>query len=179
MNQARGKRKSGKERRKQVLNLLQQTPEPVTGSELADRMQVSRQVIVQDISLLRAKEYPIVATSQGYLYLRQAKPEIKTRIIACRHTLKQTEHELNLIVDCGVTVVDVTVEHPVYGEITGSLMIKNRMDVKRFMEKLSQTGASLLSSLTDGVHLHKLESVSADRLNAAEQALKKSGYLLL
>lgn len=178
MNQTKDKRRSGGERRKLILELLRQSSEPVTGSELADRMDVSRQVIVQDISLLKAKEFPIIATSQGYLFLTKSEPEMKTRTIACRHTMQQTEDELNLIVDCGVTVIDVTVEHPFYGEITGSLMIRNRMDVGRFISKLEQTGAALLSSLTGGVHLHKLEAPSNDRLDAAVHLLKKAGYLL-
>ncbi len=178
MAQTKVKRRSGNERRKMILERLRQSSEPVTGSELAEQMNVSRQVIVQDISLLKAKEYPIIATSQGYLFLAKPQSEMKTRTIACRHTMQQTENELNLIVDCGVTVVDVTVEHPFYGEITGSLMIRNRMDVDRFIGKMKQTGAALLSSLTGGVHLHRLEALSNDRLDAAVRLLKKAGYLL-
>lgn len=178
MTQTRDKRRSGSERRKLILELLRQLSEPITGSELADQMDVSRQVIVQDISLLKAKEYPIIATSQGYLFLRRSEPDMKTRTIACRHSRQQTANELNLIVDCGVTVIDVTVEHPFYGEITGSLMIRNRMDVTRFIDKLEKTGASLLSSLTGSVHLHKLEAPANERLDAAVRLLKKAGYLL-
>lgn len=169
---------SGHDRRKKVLELLHQAARPITGSELADRMKVSRQVIVQDISLLRAKDCPIIATSQGYLFLNKPDSQKKSRTIACRHTFSQTEHELNLLVDCGVTVIDVTVEHPVYGEITGSLMVRDRIDVRRFISRLNQTGASLLSSLTGGVHLHRLEAPSEDNLDAAVRALEKAGYLL-
>lgn len=172
------KRSSASQRRKKVLECLKRTSNPVTGSELAEQMNVSRQVIVQDISLLKAREHPIIATSQGYIYLSQTKPETKTRTIACKHTLEETEHELNLIVDCGVTVVNVTVEHALYGEITGSLMIRNRTDVALFISRLEQTGASLLSSLTDGVHLHLLEAPSSDLLDQAVRALKKAGFLL-
>ncbi|RYM06837.1 transcription repressor NadR [Sporolactobacillus sp. THM7-7] len=178
MAEQKYKRQSGSQRRKKVLEHLRKASAPITGSELAEKMRVSRQVIVQDISLLRAKDHPIIATSQGYLFLGQVPSDVKSRTIACRHNLQQTEHELNLMVDCGVTVVNVTVEHPLYGEITGSLMIRNRMDVKNFISKLEQSGASLLSSLTDGVHLHRLEAASNERLDAAVQALKEAGYLL-
>jgi len=172
------KRKNGDERRDRILEILRQSTEPVTGGELADKMSVSRQIIVQDISLLKAKEHPIIATSQGYMYLAQQKSSSKERIIACRHSAKETRHELNLIVDRGVTVKNVTVEHPLYGEITVSLMIRNRLDVIRFMNKIEQTGASLLSSLTDGTHLHLLEAPSDSMLDEAVQALERAGYLL-
>lgn len=172
------KRKHGDERRNQILEILRQSAEPVTGSELADKMSVSRQIIVQDISLLKAKEHPIIATSQGYMYLSEQKSNLKKRTVACRHNAEETRHELNLIVDCGVTAKNVTVEHPLYGEITVSLMVRNRLDVIRFMNKVEQTGASLLSSLTDGIHLHLLEAPSDSMLDEAVQALERAGYLL-
>ncbi|RYL94695.1 transcription repressor NadR [Sporolactobacillus sp. Y61] len=178
MTRTRERKLSASARRRKVLGCLSASSRPITGGELADKMAVSRQVIVQDISLLRARNHPIIATSQGYLFLSGEKPGTRTRVVACRHTLEETEDELNLIVDCGVTVVNVTVEHPLYGEITGSLMIRNRTDVRLFISKLHQTNASLLSSLTKGVHLHQLEAAEQGQLDRAVSALKKAGYLL-
>ncbi|WP_193437425.1 transcription repressor NadR [Sporolactobacillus pectinivorans] len=178
MTQAGEKRITAKERRHLILECLQSSSDPITGGELAERMNVSRQVIVQDISLIKAKEYPIIATSQGYLFIGRSGLDMKTRTIACHHTIRETEQELKLIVDCGVTVVNVTVEHPLYGEITGSLMIRNHADVAHFISRLQTTGASLLSSLTDGIHLHQLEAPSDGQIDDAVRVLKKAGYLL-
>ncbi|WP_453996636.1 3H domain-containing protein [Bacillus nitroreducens] len=169
----------GEKRRETIIKWLKESPTPIIGEELSKRANVSRQVIVQDISLLKAKNEPIVATSQGYIYLEeQPLQENFSRIIACKHTPEETMDELNLLVDNGVTVRDVIVEHPVYGEITGSLMIKNRFEVKRFVEKISETNASLLSLLTNGVHLHTIEADSVEKLDAACGALREMKILL-
>ncbi|MDR4886328.1 transcription repressor NadR [Fredinandcohnia sp. QZ13] len=168
----------GEKRRESIIKWLKESPTPIIGEELSKRANVSRQVIVQDISLLKAKNEPIVATSQGYIYLQEhPKQDTISRIIAVKHTSEQTADELNTLVDHGVTVRDVIVEHPVYGEITGSLMIKNRFEVKRFIEKLSETNASLLSLLTNGVHLHTIEADSIEKLDAACEALHEANIL--
>ncbi|MFC7393204.1 transcription repressor NadR [Scopulibacillus cellulosilyticus] len=166
----------GEARRSLILRQLKESPVPITGSELANLTHVSRQVIVQDISLLKAKNYPIIATAQGYIYISERKTV--SRIIACRHSREETENELNIIVDHGVTVKNVIVDHPIYGEITASLMIKNRKDVKSFIEKIQQANASFLFSLTGGPHLHTIEADSEEMLDGAFASLKKAGYLL-
>ncbi|MCC3357331.1 transcription repressor NadR [Bacillus sp. REN16] len=169
----------GEKRRESIIKWLKESPSPIIGEDLSKRANVSRQVIVQDISLLKAKNEPIVATSQGYIYLQeQPIDDHISRIIAVKHTSDQTAEELNILVDNGVTVRDVIVEHPVYGEIAGSLMIKNRFEVKRFIEKLSETNASLLSLLTNGVHLHTIEADSVEKLDAACEALQEVNILL-
>jgi uncharacterized protein len=169
----------GEERRKQILQWLKETSEPITGGILAERTNVSRQAIVQDISLLKAKNEPIVATSQGYVYLNNnGLTNRKKRVIASCHKPDRTEEELILLVDNGVTVLDVIVEHPVYGEITASLMLRNRRDVLHFMQKINETNAVLLSALTEGVHLHTLEAESEEQLDEACGLLAKKGFLL-
>ncbi|EST13439.1 hypothetical protein P343_01280 [Sporolactobacillus laevolacticus DSM 442] len=178
MTESKYKRKTANERRKSIMACLKKATDPIKGNDLADEMQVSRQVIVQDISLLKAEGQKIIATSQGYLLLQKAQSHFITKIVACNHTVDETEDELTRIVTCGVTVLNVTVEHPLYGEITRSLMIRNQSDVHIFVKNLEKTGASLLSSLTDGVHLHELEAESSDQIDCAVQALKQAGYLL-
>ncbi|MBL4951257.1 transcription repressor NadR [Neobacillus sp. OS1-32] len=169
----------GDERRKFILQLLRESSHPITGSELAEKTNVSRQVIVGDITLLKAKGEPIIATSQGYMFLQQpAGNIIYQRIIACRHTPAETEKELNMIVDHGVTVKDVKIEHAVYGDLTASIMVSNREEVKQFMNKLETTKAPLLSELTGGIHLHTLTAARETDLDRAETALKKEGILL-
>ncbi|WP_139822787.1 transcription repressor NadR [Tuberibacillus sp. Marseille-P3662] len=168
----------GEKRRALILQWLEESEEPLTGGDLSDRTNVSRQVIVQDISLLKAKNHPIIATSQGYLYMPTRIEPTASRVIAVKHTPDETAHELNTIVDHGVTIRNVVVEHAIYGEITGSLMLQSRKDVSQFLKKLAEQEASLLSDLTGGVHLHTLEASSESVLDEVIAALKKEGYLL-
>lgn len=168
----------GEKRRQYILDYLKNAHTPVAGSELAKQASVSRQVIVQDISLLKAKGEPITATPQGYVY---AEPKVDyhvRRIIAVNHTKAQTEQELTLLVDCGITVIDVTVEHPIYGEITAMLHVKNRLDVGKFIQKLRTTNASLLSELTESVHLHTIEADTAEQIEKGIAALEDAGFLI-
>ncbi|MDP4086980.1 MAG: transcription repressor NadR [Bacillota bacterium] len=169
----------GEERRSFLLQLLKETNIPITGSELATKTNVSRQVIVGDITLLKARNEPIIATSQGYIYLNPTgTATIYEKTIACRHTPKDTEKELNLLVDHGVTVKDVRIEHPVYGDLTASIMVSNRQEVKQFMQKILGTKASFLSELTSGIHLHTITSPIEASLIEAEKELKKAGFLI-
>ncbi|WP_079708385.1 transcription repressor NadR [Paraliobacillus ryukyuensis] len=170
----------GKARRDSIIAWLKEETNPIKGTELANRAGVSRQVIVQDISLLKAKEEPIIATSQGYIYLTSSS-EKKTfrRIIACDHSREQTKDELDCIVDQGVTVKNVMIEHPVYGNLEATLMVSNRQEVKQFMERISETNAPFLLELTDGPHLHTIEADRIEQLDKVEQQLKKLGILVM
>lgn len=172
------KRMSGAERREFIMKLLMQSSEPITGSELANKTSVSRQVIVMDVALLKTSNEPIIATNRGYLYIqKQTSQHIHRRVIVCNHTSEQTKDELNAIVDCGVTVADVIVEHPIYGDLTGSLQISSRFDVEQFIVTLSKHEATLLSVLTDGIHLHTLEADSIKKIDAACKVLNELGIL--
>lgn len=168
----------GKERREYIVQLLKSEQNPITGQVIAEVTGVSRQVIVTDIALLKASDEPIIATNRGYLYMmKKQSSETHKRIIICKHRPEQTAEELNAIVDCGVTVEDVIVEHPIYGELTGSLMIKSRYDVEQFTNTIEKKEASLLSVLTDGIHLHTLETDSVEKLDAACEKLDELGIL--
>lgn len=174
----RNKRLSGNERRNYIVQLLKEATDPITGQSLAETTGVSRQVIVTDIALLKASDEPIIATNRGYLYMKKKKinPSHK-RIIICKHTPEETELELKAIVDCGVTVENVIVEHPIYGDLTGSLMIKSRYDVEQFIHAIEKKEASLLSLLTNGLHLHTLEADSVEQLDAACERLAELDIL--
>lgn len=165
---------SGK-RRENILQKLSTTSTPMSGSDLAKDLGVSRQVIVQDVAILRAKGYDIMATPQGYL-LPQRKAANQA-VLAVKHQAQDTEDELNIMVDHGLKVLDVIVEHPLYGELRGCLMMRSRQDVKRFIEALAKEEATLLSSLTDGVHLHSVEYARLEDLEEARQALAHRGLL--
>ncbi|QQK74666.1 transcription repressor NadR [Salicibibacter cibarius] len=174
-----GKKINGEERRKRIADLLREESEPQKGGALAEKHGVSRQVIVQDISLLKAANYPIIATPQGYIYNRpRADMEKATGVIACRHSKAEMAEELNILVDHGVLVKNVTVEHAAYGELSGQLMIKSRKDVERFEQLMNEQEASLLADLTDGLHLHTVEADDGQTIEEAKQALKTKGFLV-
>lgn len=165
-------------RRKKLMEKLNISPEPLTGSELSKELNVSRQVVVQDVALLRAKGEQIIATPQGYLAAGKIIRDKVSETIACRHNLEQTAEELKIIVAHGGTIVDVVVEHPIYGELQGMLMLRTIEDVEGFIEKLSEKGAMPLSALTNGVHLHKVEAGSQEKLDKIKAQLRKRGLLL-
>lgn len=169
----------GTERRQLLVTTLTQSKEPITGRELGDLTSVSRQVIVGDITLLKAKGEPIIATNRGYVYMH---PQVDLQrieyVIVCNHTSEQTEEELNILVDNGVTVKDVKIDHPVYGDLTASVMVSNRSEVKKFIENIQKTNASFLLELTEGIHLHTLIANSEQEINNAVDALRKAGILV-
>lgn len=163
-------------RRQAILDRLRTADRPVSASALAAGLNVSRQIIVGDIALLRAGGAEISATPRGYV-LPQATDGI-TRTIACRHTLAQTGQELDILVDNGCTVLDVIVEHPVYGQLTGQLQISSRYDVEQFLARIRDSDAAPLSLLTGGLHLHTLRCPNEDTYTRACAALKTAGLLL-
>lgn len=168
----------GENRRHLILDLLKNAKDPITGGDLAKEANVSRQVIVGDISLLKAKNEPIIATSQGYMYLSESPSNLYERTVACLHTPNETEEELNLLVDLGVMIKDVTVEHPVYGDLTASLHISSRKDVTQFIHKVQTKKASYLLELTNGIHMHTLSASNKEKLEDAVHALEKRGFLV-
>ncbi len=168
---------NGDERRQRILAWMQRHGAPVRGSELAQHFDVSRQCIVQDIAILRAGGSEILATPRGYRLPETSKLEHR-EILACNHTADRTEEELQILVDHGVKVLDVIVEHPLYGELRGSLMIESRADVQDFLQQVRAKKASLLSSLTGGVHLHTVEAHRAAMVTRAKARLRERGFLL-
>lgn len=167
------------ERRRKLLQRLKESKQALIGSRLAEEFGVSRQVIVQDIALLRAQGEKIVATSQGYFYEENlGMPTVKTSL-ACRHgDQEELRDELLTVVNYGGRILDVKVEHPIYGELSGNLMISSVEDVDNFIKNYQQNKASLLSKLTDGVHLHTIEAVNEQVLEKIKEELKDKGYLL-
>ena len=138
---------------------------------------MSRQVIVGDIALLRAAGNEIIATPRGYC-MRTLQSGI-LRTVACVHTRAQIEAELNIFVDNGCSVLDVIIEHPVYGQLTGELRISSRFDVTQFVERVMADKAAPLSSLTGGIHIHNLICPSQEAFDRACEGLRQQGYLYL
>ncbi|MEG1989052.1 MAG: transcription repressor NadR [Oscillibacter sp.] len=165
------------QRRQATLTILRQSKQPVSATALASRFSVSRQIIVGDIALLRAAGEDISATPRGYVILPTASGLV--RQIACQHGADGMGDELNAIVDQGCTVLDVIVEHPVYGQLTGSLHLSNRYDVTQFLDRCAQGGAQPLSNLTEGIHLHTLLCPDEAAYLRVTKALEKNHILLV
>lgn len=167
--------KTAENRRKEILEILKQQDQPVSASRLAARFQVSRQIVVGDIALLRAAGEDIYATPKGYLAGHRSEGLEKT--VVCNHTAEQTELELNICVDNGCIVENVLVEHPLYGQLEGQLGLHSRHDVKEFVEKAAAYHASLLSDLTGGIHLHVLRCPDEASYERVCRDLRAEGIL--
>ena len=165
---------TAEERRTAILKILAQSSQPVSASTLAGRFGVSRQLIVGDVALLRAGGASIVAAARGYLLRREREGLL--RQTACRHRAQDMERELNIMVDNGCTVLDVIVEHPVYGQLTGALQLSSRYDVQQFIRR--SNAAQPLSLLTEGVHLHTLSCPGEDAFARVTEELDRAGFLL-
>ena len=166
----------GKTRRQEILCLLTQASRPISGNTLANTLGVSRQVIVQDIALLRT-ERPILATAQGYLLYAPPVPE-RRRAFLVKHSHDEIYDELATIVALGGRVLDVIVEHDVYGELRADLNLATLEDVDRFCRLLAESSSGPLFPISAGVHLHTVEASSEETLLKIESALRNSGYLL-
>jgi len=165
-------------RRRRILEWMRAQNGPVPGTELARHFRVSRQCVVQDIAILRAEGNDILSTPQGYRLPAKQAADTHRAVIACQHSPERTEEELQILVDNGVRILDVIVEHALYGEMRGSLMIASRADVQDFVRQWRGTRASLLSSLTRGVHLHTVEASKPGMIARAKAQLQSRGILL-
>ena len=161
------------ERRQQIARLLSASQAPISATTLSQELGVSRQIIVGDIALLRAAGQEITATARGYVIPAQNGLLRRT---ACIHSAGETRDELDAMVDCGCTVVDVIVEHPVYGQLTAPLHLSSRLDVDQFMKRMD--GAAPLSQLTGGVHLHTLSCPDETAYEHLLQLLRQRGFLV-
>ena len=167
------------QRREQILNTIKQQKSPVSASSLAKTLNVSRQVIVGDVALLRAKGYEIIATARGYMIPEYKEFNQYLGKVACRHAPEKTKSELYTIVDLGAVVVNVIIEHEIYGEITGSLNLTERKDVDIFIKKVESSEIKLLSELTMGIHLHTLACRDKTHFEQICHALDMNGYLYI
>lgn len=167
---------NSKERREYILNKLVTDSEPQKGHILAAEIGVTRQVVVKDIAILRAEGKNIIATPEGYIIPASYSHKFK-RLIAVCHKREDIEDELKIIVKYGATIEDVIVEHPLYGEIKGMLMIKSLKDVQSFIEKFNKENAQPLSGLTGGVHMHTIVADSEEIIDSIIEELKEKNFL--
>nr|WP_317283180.1 transcription repressor NadR [uncultured Sellimonas sp.] len=164
----------GEKRRKEILTTLKESKTPVPGTKLAGLFSVSRQVIVQDIAVLRAAGYNIISTYRGYLCQDGKNTQ---RIFCVSHTDNEIEEELNTIVDFGGTAEDVFIHHNVYGTLRAELSIHSRKQVQDFIKEIRSGQSSPLKNITYGRHYHTISAENEEILDAIEEELKKKNFM--
>ncbi|MDO4745972.1 MAG: transcription repressor NadR [Bacillota bacterium] len=162
------------ERRENILRILSERQQPVSGISLAKELNVSRQVIVQDIALLRAAGNDILSMNQGYLI--QSGQRI-SRVFKVIHGDHQVEEELGLIVDLGGYIKDVFVYHKAYGLLRADMDIRSRLDIEKFMEKIATGKSNLLMGVTSGYHYHTVFADNVHLLDIIQEKLQQKGFL--
>ena len=167
---------NGTERRTKILELLHAANAPMSGSALAKQLGVSRQIIVQDMALLRSgTDTEILSTYQGYLIPKD--PRGNSRVFKVRHSSDRTEEELQEIVDLGGAVEDVFVYHSVYGVVRGQLRIASRKDIRDFMARLQASASAPLMQITDDYHYHTVTAADEQTLNQIQARLAELNFL--
>ena len=161
---------TGIERREQILDSLNDSTVPISGTELAKQFSVSRQVIVQDIAVLRASGYDIFSTNKGYLLRQKA---VHKRVIKLIHQEDQIQEELTTIVDLGGKIEDIFIYHSLYGKLRAELSIKSRRDIDNFLHEYENDSANPMKSTTLSTHYHTVLADSEETLNLIEDSLKK------
>lgn len=162
-------------RREEILSLMGNTENPLPANVLAERFKVSRQVIVQDIAILRANGYDVTATNRGYVLTTKV---CATRIFKCRHTFAEIVDEGVLIIESGGRVEDISVNHRLYGKISARLGLYSRTHVEELYRSLVSGASKPLMSVTDGYHYHTVSADSEEVLNEIEQKLRTAGFLI-
>lgn len=162
------------ERRKSIINLLLSEDRPIPGGELSEKCGVSRQIIVQDIAVLKGQGFDILSTHNGYLV---QKSPFKDRVFKVKHSTEQTEDELSTIVDLGGTVVDVFVWHKVYGKMSAPLNIFSELQIKKFIEGIRAGKSTELMNITGGYHYHTVRAEKEETLDLIAEVLSKKGYV--
>lgn len=167
---------NGRERRFEILALLEGATSPVAGADIAARCGVSRQVIVNDIALLRREGNDIISTHHGYVLMKSGGP--CRRLFKVRHDEDRVEEELYAIVDAGGTVEDVMVNHRTYGKLEAKLNLSNRREVRRYLDDLSASKSTLLAKVTSGYHFHHVSADSEEVLDEIGEELARRGFVV-
>ena len=166
---------SGEERRNQIIQTLRSSNQPVAGKDFAKQFDVSRQVIVQDIALLRAKNYQILSTNHGYILQETKRLE---RVFKVAHSDDRTREEMELILDFGGYVEDVFIYHRVYGIIRADLNVHTKEDIDHFLEDIKSGKSSLLKNVTSNYHYHTVSAPTEIILDLIQKQLQEHGFLV-
>ena len=168
----------GNARRQTIIEYLESKTTPTNGNELARHFNVSRQVIVQDIALLRAENKNILSTNKGYVLFHPQEKTGLTAVITVRHSAEDTLEEMRSILDFGGSMLDVFVDHDLYGQIRADLVINDIQDAEEFCEKMRRSTCRPLKVLTDDCHYHTIVAPSAKALEMIKKDLKEKGFSL-
>lgn len=170
---------AGENRRLQLLKLLKEQGSPSSGTALAKALGVSRQIIVQDIALIRAENHNILSTNKGYLYRAgsdgSAQPK---RVFHVRHSTDDVLDEFLTVLELGGSILDVAVDHEIYGQIRVDLLIETAQDAQDFVRRLAVCRDNPLKVLTDDCHYHTVAAASEKLLDLIQQELLHKGYLI-
>lgn len=166
---------TGAERRNEIIRTVKESEKPVSGAKLASLYQVSRQVIVQDVALIRASGYNIISTNRGYIL---SMPKTVNRTFKIYHTDEQLEEELFLITDLGGCVENVMVNHRVYGQLEAELKINSRKKALEFLEDIKNGKSSPLKNITSNYHYHCISADNEEILDIIQKELQKKGFLV-
>lgn len=170
---------TSQERRSKIIEMLIKSDKPVSAAAIARECRVSRQIIVGDVALLRASGVSVCATPRGYVLEENlSEKSFVEKTIACQHADDALQDEIYTIIDNGGTLIDVTVEHSVYGQLSGKLHISSRYEADEFIKNLKNSQARPLCELTGGVHLHTIRCSTEDCFNRITDCLSNKGYLL-
>lgn len=166
---------TGTDRRAHILDSLQNATVPVSGSELARQFSVSRQIVVQDIAIIRAAGYDILSTNKGYLLKQRA---VHTRVLKFPPHYNQIEEELTTIVDLGGRVLDIFIYHKIYGKLTAELSIRSRHDIHQFLDACKADSEGTMKTITVDDHYHTIAADSEETLDLIEQALSAKNLII-
>lgn len=170
---------TGEKRRLLILQMLKEQQTPLSGTALSNHFHVSRQVIVQDIALMRAENHSILSTNKGYLYRTQETENTQPkRVFFIRHNTAQVLDEFMTVIELGGKILDVAVEHEIYGQIRVDLLIETVQDAQEFYAKLLVCKDNPLKVLTDDCHYHTVTAPSEKLLDLIESELKAKNYLI-
>ena len=166
------------ERRQEIMSILKVSDNPIKGTKLAKKFDVSRQVIVQDVAILRAEGFNVLATPTGYMMPKYNNNKILKTIVTIHLDIEEVEEELMIMINNGATVLDVIVDHPIYGDVQGILNLNYKYEVDDFLDKIRSGKIEFLSSLTEGVHVHTIEVPNDESFIKIKAKLKEAGYLV-
>lgn len=165
------------ERRNSIISILKNADSPVNASKLAEKFDVTRQIIVSDIAIIRAMGNPVISEKRGY-YVERPESNMLLYTVTCKHTEKQTVDEFYAVVDNGGKVIDVSVEHPMYGQISANLNVCSRFDAEEFVRIAKESNAKQLCNLTDGIHIHTIAMPDEKAYDRTIKKLEEAGILV-
>ncbi len=124
--------------------------------------------------MIRAGGHEITSTNRGYVL--KEEPAVR-RTFYVNHSDEALFDELVAVVDMGGKVINVMVEHKVYGKMEADLNIASRRQVNVFMSEIQSGQSSPLKNITSNDHAHIVEAESEEILNLIEEKFREMGIL--